>query len=99
MPLGLMCDDEISEPTVVEPSGSESATARIAAFSIAASIHGVAKTFRSPEPAERAVFCSVTVTLTVHDNPFSNILTIIIGFLPFLFAKIGIFARNPENFG
>ena len=71
---GLMCEQFISDPTVVEPSGRASATAVMAAFSIKATIAGVAKTSKSPEPIARAVFVAFTTTFEVADKPFSNIL-------------------------
>jgi len=40
----------ISAPTVVEPAGNAAAAAVMAAFSISATIEGVANTGRSPDP-------------------------------------------------
>jgi hypothetical protein len=63
----------IAVPTVVEPSGRAAATALIAAFSISATIAGVANTFISPEPSVSAVFVSVTMVVLSADNPIFNI--------------------------
>jgi hypothetical protein len=66
----------ISAPTVAEPCGSAGATAFIAAFSMSATIAGVAKTSRSPDPIVTAVFSSpTTVSLTyfIPKDKFINI--------------------------
>lgn len=72
-PEGLICVVFISEPTVVEPSGKAAATARIAAFSISATMAGVANTSMSPEPIAAAVLAAVTVVVLQAESPFSNI--------------------------
>lgn len=72
-PEGLICVVFISEPTVVEPSGKAAATARIAAFSISATMAGVANTSISPEPIATAVLAAVTVVVLQAESPFSNI--------------------------
>lgn len=72
-----MCEQFISEPTVVEPSGRAADTAVMAACSISATMAGVANTGRSPEPIVRAVFSSTTVVREVADKPFSNILFVV----------------------
>ena len=71
--VGLTCVVLISAPTVVEPSGRAAATAFIAAFSMSATIEGVAKTSKSPEPAATALFMSVTITFAVYVNPSFSI--------------------------
>ena len=83
---GFMCVVFISDPTVVEPSGKNGATAFIAAFSMSATIDGVANTLRPPEPTADAQLSNVTVTLLVCVNPS---LSIIQSFL--ISAKIMIF--------
>jgi hypothetical protein len=52
----------ISAPTVVEPSGRYGATLFIAAFSISATIDGVAKTSSPPDPTADAQFTFVIIT-------------------------------------
>jgi len=64
----------ISAPTVVAPSGSSPATAVMAAFSISATIAGVAKTARSPEPIAAAVLPAATVAALRAESPFSSII-------------------------
>ena len=76
-PEGLMCVTFISAPTVEEPSGRAAATAVIAACSISATLEGVAKSPRSPDPIVAAVFAAVTVVRLCADNPFSNIISIL----------------------
>jgi len=65
----------ISSPTVVEPAGNAAAAAVMAAFSISATIEGVANTGRSPDPIAAAVFSFVTVVRLWADNPFSSIIS------------------------
>ncbi len=52
------------------PSGNAPATANMAAFSISATMAGVAKTGMSPEPRAAAVFCGVTVVRLTAVSPF-----------------------------
>lgn len=78
-----MCVTFISAPTVVAPSGSASATAVIAALSMSATIAGVAKTSRSPDPIVAAVLPTVTVAVRRAANPF--------------FSSIGHFVQFVET--
>ena len=75
---GLRCDVEIIEPTVVSPSSNLRATASIAAFSIKATIAGVASTAMSPEPINSAVLPSATRITLWCFSPTSNILSAIL---------------------
>ena len=68
---GLMCVVSILAPTVVSPSSKDGATASMAAFSISATIAGVANTSKLPDPNVLAVFVSSTFVVTVWVNPFS----------------------------
>ena len=74
MPMGLAASWEMSRwvPTVPWSSASAPCTAWTAAFSISATIQGVANTGDSPEPAARAVLSGVT---TVSARPFIPIST------------------------
>ena len=67
-------------PTVVEPSGRWGATAFIAAFSMRATMAGVANTSMSPEPMVRAVLAAVTVVVLMCFSPFSMIMCMFIGY-------------------
>ena len=74
---GFMCVVCIYAPTVVEPCGKAGATAFIAAFSINATIAGVAKTSRSPDPIVTAQFDSATTVSLVKVIPFFGIVYLI----------------------
>lgn len=78
-PEGLIWVTFISAPTVVAPSGNAPATANMAAFSISATMAGVAKTGMSPEPMAAAVFCGVTVVRLTAVSPFSNMMISVLG--------------------
>jgi hypothetical protein len=66
---GLRWLVSICEPTVVCPSSRCGATAFIAAFSIRATIAGVASTSISPEPRAMAVFVESTTVVDVYTSP------------------------------
>ena len=72
--LGRRWVVSIIDPTVVEPSGNSAATASIAAFSIRATIAGVASTSMSPEPSARAVNVASTVSVDVCVSPVCMVL-------------------------
>lgn len=71
---GFICVVFISVPTVVEPSGKNGATAFMAAFSISATIDGVANTLRPPDPTADAQLSESTTTLLVYVNPALSII-------------------------
>ena len=62
---GRRCVVVMAEPTVVLPSSRSDATQSIAAFSISATIAGVASTSKSPEPSTEAHLSAVTTICEV----------------------------------
>ena len=83
----------IIEPTVVWSSVSDLATQFIAAFSISATIAGVASTGRSPDPITAAVNGSVTTSVEIDFAPISiNIGTFeYVVKIMIIFAKVTLF--------